>query len=227
MTLWEQGNLAALTFQAEGRYVAGPEHRLRLDLQVRTGNVTNHFQVVSDGQELWQIEQRGRAGPGVTRVSLGPVLEALNRSGISAQRREEFYRDQMFAGPSALLNSLRPGTTFVRQEAQHWNGRDVLVLTGDRDPPAREQAWPEFLPHHCRLFLDARSLWLHRLEWWGPMSSDARDRLLLEIEFRDPVLGRAVAEEVFRYQPGQSKVKDLTKAWLGGVRNGFSRVSEE
>src|SRR5262245_47673456 len=31
ISLWQQGNLSALTYQAEGVYLSGPDHRLRLD----------------------------------------------------------------------------------------------------------------------------------------------------------------------------------------------------
>jgi hypothetical protein len=221
MNLWQQGNLAALIYRAEGVYLAGPDHRLRLDLQVHAGGAASRLQVVSDGQTLWQIEQTSPAERTVGRVKLGAVLEALENPQITAERRAEFYRRQLFAGPGPLLQSLQPGTTFTRCQNVRWAGRDVLLLTGVRAPPRNATPWPAFLPRQCRLFLDSRTLWPHRLEWWGPVPDCTEDCLLLEVEFRDPVLGQAAAEQVFAFQPGKAPVTDLTRSWVESVQTGF------
>lgn len=221
MGLWQQGNFSSLTYQAAGTFFAGPDHRLRLDLQVRAGNTANRLQVVSDGRRLWQVEQTGAAAPTVSCVNLGPVLEAVERPQTRPERREEFYRRQLFAGPGPLLESLRPGTTFAAPQPARWHDRAVLLLTGVRAAPAREKTWPDFLPRQCRLFLDARTLWPHRLEWWGPGPEQKADSLLLEVEFRDPVRNEVVPEQAFTYRPGRADVKDLTKVWLNNVRTGF------
>lgn len=225
MDFWQQGNFAEMSYQADGHYAAGPGHRLRLDLQVRVGQVANRLQIVCNGETLWQVEQRGPAQPAVTRVSLPPVLEAVNRSGITEKRRDDFYQDQLMAGPGALLRSLRPSTSFTRLERTRWKDRDVLVLTGVRASPDPAKKWPEMLPRRCRLFLEAGTLWPCRVEWWGPtVEGDAQDSLLLQVEFRDPVLGQVVPDQAFTYQPGKSKVTDVTTAWLGGVRYGFPDI---
>jgi hypothetical protein len=222
MGLWQQGNLASLSYQAEGTFLAGPDHRLRLDLHVRAGNTTNRLQVVSDGRKLWQVEQTGAAAPSVSWVNMGPVLEILERRDTPVERREAFYRYQLFAGPGPLLESLRPGTTFTRRETVRWRDRDIVLLTGVRALPPREKNWPDFLPRHCRLFLDAHTLWPHRLEWWGRGPEQQKDSVLLQVEFRDPVCNETVPEQAFTYRPGNGDVKDLTKIWLNGVRNGFT-----
>jgi hypothetical protein len=221
MNLWQQASLPALTYQAEGVYLSGPDHRLRLDLQVRAGNAASRLQVVSDGHTFWQIAQHGPAGRSVSRVDLKPVLQLLLSPGTGAARREEFYSHQWFAGPAPLLQTLRPALTFTRCQPVRWHERDALLLTGVRSVPPEEKNCPDYLPRQCRLFLDAQSLWPHRLEWWGPMPTNRQDQMLLQLEFRDPVLGQAVADQVFAFQPGKEKVKDLTTDWMDGVRHGF------
>jgi hypothetical protein len=221
LALWQQGNLSTLTYQAEGVCVAGPDHRLRLDLQVHTASADSRFHVLSDGRTLWKIEQHGSAERTISRVDLKPVLAALHSAGTSAARRDDFYSHQWFAGPAPLLQSLRPGTTFTSCQTGRWHDRAILALTGVRPLPSGEKAWPDFLPRRCRLFLDAKTLWPHRLEWWGPVPAQRDDQLLLQLEFRDPVLGQAMPDKVFAFQPGKVKVKDLTGTWLDGVRNGF------
>ncbi len=225
MDLWQRGNLAALAYQAEGVYVAGPEHRLRLDLQVRAGSAASRLQVVSNGRTLWQIEQTGAAKPTVARVELGDVFKALNSSGTSDERREEFYRKQLFAGPGPLLHSLKPGTIFTRRQRVRWHERDLILLTGVRNADRSTTPWPMFLPRQCRLFLDARTLWPHRLEWWGPVPACDGDCLLMEVEFRNPVRGQEVPEQVFAFQPGSAAVTDLTRHWVEGIHWGFRDVA--
>lgn len=220
MNLWQEGNPAAFSYRAEGVYLAGPDHRLRLDLQVHAGGADRRLQVVSDGRTLWQIDQAGPTSRTVSHVRLQPVLDALNSPYLPADRRAEFYQRQLFTGPGPLLQSLRPGTTFTRCQEVRWAGRNVRLLTGVRaQPPAA--TWPEFLPRQCRLFVDAQTLWPHRLEWWGPVPDCEEDCLLLAVEFRDPIVGQRVPDEVFAFQPGKAKVTDQTRAWIDGVRTGF------
>ena len=73
--------------------------------------------------------------------------------------------------------------------------------------------WPHSFPRQCRLFLDARTRWPHRLEWWGPAPPRKGDSLLLQMEFRNPRLGQPLADAEFAFQPGRSKVTDLTAQW--------------
>src|SRR5262249_38329239 len=149
-------------------YLSGPDHRLRLDLQVRAGNAARRMQVVSDGHTLWQIDQCGPAERAVSRVNLKPGLGTLYSRGTSGRRPEEFYSHQWFAGPAPLLQDLRPTMTFTRCQPARWREHDVLLLNGVRSQPPAEKTWPDFLPRQCRLYLDAQTLWPYRLEWWGP-----------------------------------------------------------
>src|SRR5262249_44086748 len=156
--------------------------RLRLDLQVRTGNAASRLQVVSDGRTLWQIDQRAPAERVVSRVDLKPVLRLLYSPGTSARRREDFYSHLWFARPAPLRPTLRPTMTFTRCQPARWREHDVLLLNGVRSEPPAEKSWPDFLPRQCRLYLDAHTLWPYRLEWWGPLPSLPADQLLLQVE---------------------------------------------
>ena len=42
----------------------------------------------------------------------------------------------------------------------------------------------------ARLYLDPKTLWPHRLEWWGADPPRPGDVLLMQTEFRDPLLNR-------------------------------------
>ncbi len=217
--LWQQATLPTLTYLAEGTYLGGADHRLRLDLQVHVGAMTSRMQVVSDGQTLWQIEQVGGGERTVAKVELNRVLEVLQKPETSAAQRAEFYGHQFFGGPVPLLQGLRDHVTFIRQDSVVWNGKPVRLLTGMREKRSSDKDWPAHLPRQCRLFLDARTLWPHRLEWWGPGLEPAGDTLLLQVEFRNPATLQSVPEATFAYQPGRAKVSDWTQTWTNGVKD--------
>jgi hypothetical protein len=208
--LWQKVHVPALPFQAEGTYQGGPGHRLRLDLQVRTADANSRLLIVSDGRTLWQSEEHA-AGNSVSRVDLGKVLEVVE----TPEARAAFYRRQL--GPAPLLLSLRRQVTFPRRDRVRWRGREVILLTGVWSKPPSDGTWADYFPRQCRLYLDARTLWLHRVEWWGPTSQRDGDSLVSELEFRDPAFGQAIPEQMFAFQPGKEKVTDWTANWVKAI----------
>src|SRR5262249_49488634 len=57
--LRQQGYAQGLSFEADGRYLAGPDHRLRLELTVHVGSTDAVLQIVSDGSTVWDQVQIG------------------------------------------------------------------------------------------------------------------------------------------------------------------------
>ena len=103
--------------------------------------------------------------------------------------------------------------TFTRKETGRWKGHAVVRLTGRKPPPV-----PDNQPGECRLYLDAQTLWPCRIEWLGRVP-DRGDVLLVQMEFRDPVLGQPVHDEAFHFDPGSAVVIDGTDRWLAIVRD--------
>ncbi len=210
--LWQQASAGPLTFQARGLYQGGPDNRLRLDLQVEQDAARSRLLTVSDGRTLWHARQVAGQELAVTRLDLARVLAALRHPAASAEARLDFHRNHFFLGLTPLLADLRETLTFTRRELVRWRNREVIVLTGVWSSPPEE--WLPSFPRQCRLFLDARTRWPHRLEWWGPLAHHAGDNLLLQMEFRNPVLGRPLPETEFIFHPGRAKVTDLTAQWV-------------
>jgi hypothetical protein len=190
MNLWQQVNVQNLCYQAEGRYLAGPDHRLRLDLQIRVGDTDGWLQVICDGALLWQCRQIGAGPPIHSKIDLQAVLALVNTPGTAPQLRAEFLQDQSFGGVGPLLYGLREQVTWTRKETVRRYGRTLVRLTGswNADPAPTGAPWPPGLPRQARLYLDPATLWPHRLEWWGPDPPRSADALLVQMEFRDPVL---------------------------------------
>jgi hypothetical protein len=197
MKLWQQLQVQGLNYEAEGRYLGGPDNRLRLELNTHQGSVAGRLLVVSDGITLWQRTCLGGDGPDTCkRMNLREVLDVLNGPSMPAGWREQFLQNQAFGAVTTLLPGLHQRMTCVRKETVRREGRILYRLTAVWKPQTAAllsqagQPWPAGLARQCRLYLDAGTLWPHRLEWWGPDPPRAEESLLVQMEFRDPVLNR-------------------------------------
>jgi hypothetical protein len=220
-TIRQQVTLPGLHYTAEGRYLLAPDHRFRLEVQTRTGDKAGTLLNVSDGATLWQASCLGQ-GPWdkVTRIGVREVLAAIDGAGNAARLRTDFLEGPMFSGIAPLLRALRGRLVWVGRTANRDHGNDMIQLTGVWPPDAlREKApadhpWPNGLPQHCRIVLEARTLWPRRIEWWGPLGPQGADQLLALTEYSAPVLNEPLADDVcaraFAFAPGSTPVTDRT-----------------
>jgi hypothetical protein len=95
-------------------------------------------------------------------------------------------QDQAPAHLPALLKHLREGLREATMQSGLWQDLPVVRICGKwtpRDDTPKELR-PPVQPRACHLFLDARTLWPVRIEWWGAERPHA-PALLLQMEFRD------------------------------------------
>jgi hypothetical protein len=195
--VWQRILLPAGSYEVRGHYLAAPDHRLRLDLTTIEGETTATLHVVSDGQAIWQARRVGDEGwNDVQRAPLNALA-----SGQSNEAPMQWLRQLPTRGFTAILEELRHRVHWMRQETIRRGGKTYLRLTGMwSDGPSRESrssGEPDLRgqPRQCRIYLKTGTLWPHRVEWWGPSTSHGGDSLLLEMEFRDPVLNRPLSAE--------------------------------
>lgn len=242
--VWQQVNVPTVTFQAQGRYMIGPDLRRRLDLKVQLGEMDGELQVVCDGTTIWQGMRTGTFPRSVSKIDLKTALETLNVAGtlpqVREQARKEFLQGQCLAGIAPLLQSLKEQMTFTKREPAKWQGRDAIVLVGVWSgdvakviaPPDR---WPAGLPRTCRVYLDAPTTWPQRIEWWGPSPGRTEDGLLLEMEFRNPWVGtreNGLAPpkdfaNFFTFTPGTDSVSDQTPAAVEALKAAAQRLTAQ
>lgn len=200
--LWQRVTEQGESCEATGRYLAAPDGRVRLDLTTRSGGAAGTLQVVNDGTTLWQATRVG-AGPwgNGSRYRVGDVRRQLSRPEVPEAVREDFLRRQDCAGVLRQLPALRQRLTWFRREAVRREGRLLVKLSGTWKPAEAAglvrpgQPWPDDVPRQCRLYLDPVTGWPHRFEWWGPDPPRPGDALLIQLEFRDPVLNRPLSAE--------------------------------
>jgi hypothetical protein len=201
-TLWQRVNVQGIAYEATGRYLTGPGQRVRLELKTRTTTGEGGVQIVSDGVSLWQAHRFvGDKWNRVTRVDMKAILATLAEPGMLPKLRDEFLQDHSFTGILPLLQGLRQQMIWGPRETVRRGEREFIKLTGCWLPELARgfappgEPWPAGVPRQCRLYLDPRTLWPHRVEWWGPDPPRAGDVALVQMEFRSPVLNRPLTVE--------------------------------
>jgi hypothetical protein len=241
--LWQQVTVQGFVSEVEGRYLSGPNRRFRLDLATYHGGTEGRLRILSNGQYLWQATRIG--GGGWIRASKVDLAEVGDE--VPGQALTGYLHSQAGGGPAALLAHLRKRLTWVRGEMVMRQGVLLAKLTGTWTPAAlaemkpaanpaggsrpaadasllaadRVRDWPAGLPRQCRLYLDGKTLWPHRLEWWGPDPPQPGEALLVAMEWRRPVVDRplsaAQCTQLFTWQDGD--VPDATDEVLEQLRD--------
>jgi hypothetical protein len=166
-----------------------PGDRSRFDVNVLVGTTHGQLRQVCDGRTLQCSTRVGDDTPVVMRCSL------------PGTGRTEFLQEQGFAGVAPLLRSLRRALQNVQCQKRDWKGLDVIVISGiwpqetERSAGLPKEFKPRYQPRLCCIFLDAQTLWPHRLEWWGSEQPNQANTLLVQTEFRNPVINRVLPPE--------------------------------
>jgi hypothetical protein len=222
---WVQTNLRQrvrlvdLSYQAEGRLLLAPEGRFRLELSMQAGSPGGGRPVarlqVSDGTNLWTA-RRGDDG-GWIEVSHRVPGVPPEEPDRPARETSDLLSEATVPGVASLLANLRDRVRWVSQERVS-GGREVR-LTGVLSRGAKKtgtgskSGTPNDRMRICRLMLEPATLWPGRVEWYGPAGDPNKDALLVEMEFRDPVLNRPLPPEVcareFSLRAGNTIVTDL------------------
>ena len=87
-----------------------------------------------------------------------------------------------------------------------WQDKPVIRLSGSLKESSSTSE-PRFVvpPRICQIYLDAQTLWPHRVEWWAFQEQEQGAFLLLQLEFRDPRINQPLSHEAcareFTYEP--------------------------
>ncbi len=175
---------------AEGMLQRGPNQCARLSM--RTG--ARRWTVVSDGEVAAHVLECDEASAKVN-------VEQLPARSESTAEREAFLTAKGCGGPLAMLQKLLPFLENAKLQTGLLDDAPVIQIHFDVNPSDKTMTIPA---RHANVYLDARTLWPWRVEWWGP-DNENRLRSILRIEFLEPELNRELSVEecvrVFSYQP--------------------------
>jgi hypothetical protein len=222
--LWLRAQLPDLSFAGEGSYVRAPGQRFRVEMRTQLEGASNRTNgplstvlSVCDGRDLWTANGlAGQPWQNVKRLRLGEILDRPQGPASLPQVRSEFLTGPALRGIDVCLRSLQGHFDWVRREEHGGDNRLIgrwKAHVAQGIAPA-DKPWPEALPRYCVLTLRGDELWPARIEWWGPLAANGPDRLLVELEFRDPVINQPLADSeqnrLFAFHPGAAPVEDLT-----------------
>jgi hypothetical protein len=186
------------SFRAEGALQRGPNHCVRLEMDVVRDGACGHMVIVSDGELLAQVRRAGRMTP-IARLERLPAASA-EKSEADAAACEALLAAKGCGGPLALLGQFRRRLKNGKLQTGLLDGQPVIQIKGNLDPAA-----PKTPAQVGYAYLDAKTLWPHRLEWWNEDNAHA-PRPIVQIEFLEPEINRELSLEecarVFSYQPG-------------------------
>jgi hypothetical protein len=193
-TVWQQARCDDFTYQACGRLLTAPGDRSRYDMNVRVGHTQGELRVICDGKTLGQTIRVGDDPATIVQWDLPAANDGNTTSAQVAQARLQLLQEHGFAGLAPLLRSLRQGLHNAHCQQQTWKGNEVYVISGVWPADTAGCAAmpdlpkPRFQPRLCAIYLDAQTLWLHRLEWWGSEKPNQPNGLLVQTEFRNPAI---------------------------------------
>lgn len=186
--LWQRMSDRKTVFEAEGRLDLGPGQCARLDLTVRTPDGKGRLLTISDGRALARVLQFGATDP----VAVSELLPD--------NADPQFLDAKGCGGPRTVLAGLRRQLRDIRLQTGRLAAHAVIQVKGELGPDAIPDALQTSSPiRHAYLYLDARTLWPHRVEWWSS------GELTVALEFRAAELNRPrdldECAALFSYEP--------------------------
>jgi hypothetical protein len=200
---WQKLEDAQLCFEAHGRLVRGPDRCARLEMTVHLDRAPATSVIVSDGVGMAEaIRLPGHPAVITSRQFLTP-----DKNPMTVEQIDHVLNAMGCGGPYCLLKDMERVLENLKVVHGAWKGKPVIRLTGTIVDNAVVSS-PERItvpPRRCHVLLDARTLWPFRVEWWASRSSEEQAVLLLQLEFRDPVINRPMSHadcaREFTFQP--------------------------
>jgi hypothetical protein len=193
-------------FVAEGFLQRGPNHCARLEIIV---GHQGRLRVVSDGEVVAQVRNIPGKAPDVV-VERFPDASADSADHISAAR-EKYLCGKCCGGPAALLQQLHKHLHNAKLQTGLLQGTAVIQVKGEIDPGAMPMCRRTTMPLRCAyIYLDAKTLWPHRLEWCGRDKANAL-RTVLSLEFLEPQIDQRLSVkacmQMFSYEPNDESAR--------------------
>lgn len=184
---------AGSSFVAEGFLQRGPNYCARLQMTI---GMEGRLLVVSDGERV-AVE---RKTPGEK-----PALEVTNMLDDESAAKDAMLCSKSCGGPQTLLEQLNRHLQDAKLQTGLLQDVPVIQIKGDLSPDAMPVCTGAMIPvRHAYIYLDAKTLWPHRLEWHGVDKTNTL-RLILRMEFLEPETNRELSVEectrLFSYHP--------------------------
>ena len=202
---WQRQMDEELSFEAEGRLVCGPNNCARLEMTVQAGNGPAQVTMISDGVAFAKVVKLPNQSAKIATERFSPEQKDGSKP-FTSEQIAQVLKAKGCGGPHCLLENLLEVLFDLKADTGTWEDRPVIRLSGSvkEGPPVPLEFRLTTPPQVCHLFLDAQTLWPHRVEWCVANGKQTAT-VLLQVEFREPVLNKPLSQEEcvreFSYQP--------------------------
>ena len=192
---------AASTFVAEGFLQRGPDQCAHLEMEITANGQRAKLLIVSDGGVIATVKKLPHTTAEVVVTHLLPEGDATSTDDRAV--KENNLNDTGCGGPAVLLEQLRQHLQDPRLQTGLLDGKPVIQIKGELNAVKLPAFASTSTPiRFAAIYLDAKTLWPHQIEWWGEQHAG---QPILQIEFRDPELNRELSLEdcvrLFSYRP--------------------------
>jgi hypothetical protein len=223
-TLVEDVMIGKGRFKATGRYVQGPNLKLRLEFKVKVGQTEGTLLEVCDGQILWTQQKTGDR-PRITRRDVREILDAASRAGHLDDNL--LTAELGLGGLPALLASIERHMVLAEPREETIDGQTVHVLEGTwndeflkryRSGPDAPRELPSHVPDRALVYLDSE-LYPRRIVYRKAPAGADFDVPLLTLDFKDFRLNPRIDESEFQFKPERGVFpEDITREYLDRLR---------
>lgn len=218
-------------FQAIGKYVQGPDKKLRLEFQLEVGRTKGSLIQVCDGTTLFTQQKIGLIVL-ATKKNVPRILKEMKQMAAASGPRPQpgqFEADLGLGGLEALLGSLEQSMTFNRRREQSFQGRPFIIIEGtwsasflqnltDDDQPIGAEL-PEYVPDRVRIYIDKTTQFPHRIVYLKKAPGRQVLKPMVSLEFRNVQVNAQLADTVFSFKPAPGvRVTDITDDYLRQMR---------
>ena len=197
-------------FKATGRYIQGPNDKLRIEFSIQIGKDTRGSLVqVCDGQLLWTRWNLGKN----SRISRRDVQEI--RRTIAQQQPSvldsRLLADLGLGGVKALMGALEKSMDFAAARKMDIDGKAFYVVVGTwnqetlrafgGDPSQGEVTLPEHIPDSVRVYLQQDNLFPRRIMYLKKHPEKSLVRPLVTLDFVRIKLNPPLDEAEFDFEP--------------------------
>ncbi|HUG90906.1 MAG TPA: hypothetical protein VML55_08740 [Planctomycetaceae bacterium] len=211
-------------FKATGRYVQGPNLKLRLEFTVKVGKTEGTLLEVCDGQILWTHQKIGER-PRITRRDVREILDAASQAGHIDDNL--ITAELGLGGLPALLASIERNMVLEAPREETIDGQTVHVIEGGwteeflkRYSATGEapQELPGNVPERVQIYLDGE-LYPRRIVYRKKVPGRDFDVPLLTLDIKDIRVNAPVSDREFVFEPERGVfVEDITRQYTERLR---------
>ncbi|WP_145260908.1 LolA family protein [Calycomorphotria hydatis] len=221
----EQVQVGSARYQAEGSYAQARGNRIRVELEVLSGNIPGSLLQVCDGDILWSTYHTGDVKR-VVRRDVREILRVAKDRGPSVNNI--LISELGLGGLPAMLAAIQQFNDFEPLESvelkdkdfYHIKGRWKAGLVEEWTKPAGGTA-PQaiHIPDFVEVFVEKEQMFPYRVRYWKIDPSSKQRFPLLTIDLRDIVVNSTINPADFAYVPADGvEVQNLTNWYLNRMQ---------